>query len=95
MYSVVVFRTSFVRISAETRNILTAKFRRFSLFFQTNVRLVCQLRNDRFLPNPFRFIIHLSSRHSTLYSRRCQRRRNLIHQNYFFVITKDETLKFS
>jgi quinol-cytochrome oxidoreductase complex cytochrome b subunit len=46
------------------------EFSWFYSFLQTHAWLVSQLGQSRFLPDPFQFIIHWSSYHSTLYSLR-------------------------
>jgi hypothetical protein len=43
-------------------------FRGFPQFYKTNARTVSQVGHDRFLPNSFPLIIHLSSYHSPLCS---------------------------
>jgi hypothetical protein len=50
-----------VRISAGTTAVLTEAFRGFIQSFQANSRIVPWLWYDRFLPDPFHFIICLSS----------------------------------
>jgi hypothetical protein len=55
-------------MSAGTLAILAEDFPGVSHFFQSNAQIVPQLACYRFLPNPFKFIIHLSSYYSTLYS---------------------------
>jgi hypothetical protein len=40
--------------------------RYFPQSLQTNAGIVTRLGHDRFLPNPFQFIIHLSPSHPTL-----------------------------
>jgi hypothetical protein len=43
-------------------------FRGLPQSLQANARTLSRLGHDQFLPNPFRFIIHLSSYHSVLYN---------------------------
>jgi hypothetical protein len=43
-------------------------FRGFTRSFQANSGTVLRLDHDRFLPNPFQFIIHLPFHSSALYS---------------------------
>jgi hypothetical protein len=52
-----------VRISSMTPAILTDDFRDFPQTLQENVGILPQLGQNRFLPNPLKFIIHLSSSH--------------------------------
>jgi hypothetical protein len=52
----------------ETPAILAEDFRDFPQSLQENSGMVPRLGHDRFLPNPFRYIIiHLLSCHPTLY----------------------------
>jgi hypothetical protein len=47
---------------------LTDVLRAFSQFVQTKARIEPRLGDERFLPNPFRFIVHQSRYHTMLYS---------------------------
>jgi hypothetical protein len=65
--SVLVFRRYSVLVSVGTAAILTAVFRGFPQSFQANARILPRLGYYPFLPNPFKFIIHLSTYWPPLY----------------------------
>jgi hypothetical protein len=49
------------------RDTMYEDFRGFLQPLQANAEIICRLGHDRFLPNPFQFVIHQSSHYSTLY----------------------------
>jgi hypothetical protein len=68
--------------------VMTKGLRDFPQSLQPNAMMISRLGHDNFLPNPFKFIIHRSSHHITLYSPIwCQPRKiNSIHQTTVFHI---------
>jgi hypothetical protein len=67
-YSCFVYGRSRAQVSARRPANLTEGFRGFRQSPGEGRVSTLKIGHDRFLPNPFQFIIHLSSFHSTLYS---------------------------
>jgi hypothetical protein len=55
-------------------------FRGYHQLLHENTGIVSRLGYDRFLPNPFPFIIYQSSYHSTIYSIDTYQRRKINHK---------------